>query len=514
VQTQHFSPANQSVHNLSYRDHLIQSHAEILNLVKWKDLGLSESEELYRRGVMAQIIETVLENSQSGALSSGMVMESAGTSTANLQGYAQTILPLLLNVFPNLIGHELFSIQPMNGPLGQVYYYDWVYASNKGSVNAGTKVMGSGQTYAHQYSSEEIDGESLGAGDGTKWGGAGSAINYSTAYMPIYPNNNTDNSNPSPVRQVSMVELNSAGAAVQTAVDNGIGGFTGDAASGSIDYATGAITGFKFTAAVGNGNIVKVFYWYKSEGNSNIGDISFETRAADIRAEDRELRATWTMNATEDLRRQHGIDGHATMIAGISSLIGYDLDRMMIDRTRRAAATSATWDQAGASAGESQIDYYATLVTTMHQVGATILTKTQRSRPQWAVTSPNVAAILEQLQKHGDYAPAAPTTERAGSFGGISSDLGVSRVGLISNRLRLYQDPHFPASQILLGFKGSNYLESGAVYAPYIALSMTPAFHDPNDGKMKRRFTSRDAFKVIRPEYYGLVNISNLNAPV
>ena len=34
-------------------------------------------------------------------------------------------------------------------------------------------------------------------------------------------------------------------------------------------------------------------------------------------------------------------------------------------------------------------------------------------------------------------------------------------------------------NQILVGFRGSNFLETDAVYAPYIPLIMTPLVYDP-----------------------------------
>lgn len=508
-----FAENQRNVHNGDYRSTVINKHSPLLEMVgSWEKNGrLPKGEIEHRKAVMAMVIENLFENVDAQATQAGfLINESAGTSTANLSPYAQTILPLLLNVFPNLIGHELFSIQPMSGPLGLVYYYDHVYATNKGSIQAGTRVMGPDEQYSSAYSSEEIDGEMIGTGDGVKWGGAGAPLTYTTAFSPVYPNTNT---NASPVRRVQIIETTPAGVAVQTATDDGNGGFVGDVSGGSIDYATGAITGFLFAAAVGNGNRVHTYYWYRSEGNENIAEMSFEVRSKELRVEDRQLRATWSLQSAEDLRRQHGMDGHATMVAGISNLIAYDIDRMMISRARAAATTSASWDQAGATAGESQIDYYATLITTITQVGARMHTKNKRMAPVWAVTSPIVAAIIDQLQKHGDYAPVAPTTERDASYGAMNSDFGVQRMGLISKRIRLYQDPNFRQNEILLGAKGNDYLSSGAVYGPYSALTMTPAFADPADGKMKRRFMSRDAFTVVRPEFYGIVTIANLNAP-
>jgi hypothetical protein len=64
----------------------------------------------------------------------------------------------------------------------------------------------------------------------------------------------------------------------------------------------------------------------------------------------------------------------------------------------------------------------------------------------------------------------------------------------------------------LLGFRGSNFLETGAVYAPYVPLIMTPLVYDPNNFTPRRGVMTRYAKKMVRPEYYGKVLIKDLQS--
>ena len=64
---------------------------------------------------------------------------------------------------------------------------------------------------------------------------------------------------------------------------------------------------------------------------------------------------------------------------------------------------------------------------------------------------------------------------------------------------------------ILLGFRGSQFLESGAVYAPYIPLIMTPLVYDPDTFTPRKGLLTRYAKKMVRPEFYGLVEVAGLN---
>ena len=66
-------------------------------------------------------------------------------------------------------------------------------------------------------------------------------------------------------------------------------------------------------------------------------------------------------------------------------------------------------------------------------------------------------------------------------------------------------------NKILVGFRGSNFLETGAVYAPYVPLIMTPLVYDPSDFTPRKGVMTRYAKKMIRPEYYGKIYVSDLD---
>jgi len=65
-------------------------------------------------------------------------------------------------------------------------------------------------------------------------------------------------------------------------------------------------------------------------------------------------------------------------------------------------------------------------------------------------------------------------------------------------------------NQILVGFRGTQFLETGAVYAPYIPLVMTPLVYDPANFTPRKGVMTRYAKKVVRPEFYGLVQVDSL----
>jgi len=67
-------------------------------------------------------------------------------------------------------------------------------------------------------------------------------------------------------------------------------------------------------------------------------------------------------------------------------------------------------------------------------------------------------------------------------------------------------------NQILLGFRGSQFLEAGAVFAPYIPLIMTPLVYDPETFTPRKGLLTRYAKKMVRPEFYGKIQVDGLNS--
>ena len=111
------------------------------------------------------------------------------------------------------------------------------------------------------------------------------------------------------------------------------------------------------------------------------------------------------------------------------------------------------------------------------------------------VTSPEIANILEFTS--GFRASVVADQDR-GSVGAV-------KAGSISKKWDVYVDPYFPRNVILVGRKGSSFLESGYVYAPYVPLQTTPTIFGPEDFVPRKGVMTRYAKQMVRPDMYGLV---------
>jgi hypothetical protein len=88
--------------------------------------------------------------------------------------------------------------------------------------------------------------------------------------------------------------------------------------------------------------------------------------------------------------------------------------------------------------------------------------------------------------------------------------MGVQKVGNLNSRFRVYKNPYMTENVILMGYRGSQFLETGAVYAPYVPLIMTPLIYDPTTFTPRKGIMTRYAKKMIRPEFYGKIFVSDL----
>ena len=87
---------------------------------------------------------------------------------------------------------------------------------------------------------------------------------------------------------------------------------------------------------------------------------------------------------------------------------------------------------------------------------------------------------------------------------------GVQKVGSFNSKYKVYKNPYYTTNKILMGFKGGTYLETGAVFATYVPLVMTPIVYDPNNFTPRKGVFSRYAKKMLRPEFYATITVGGL----
>ena len=252
-----------------------------------------------------------------------------------------------------------------------------------------------------------------------------------------------------------------------------------------------------------------------------IPEINVRMQSQPITAKTKKLKAVWTPEFAQDLAAYQNIDAEAELTNIMSEYISMEIDLEILDMLiEDAAGGTEYWSAVNntvynpasnnfAAAATTQAFYntqgqwFQTLGTKIQKLSNRIHQLTLRGGANFMVTSPTVATILESI-------PGFASTNN-GEADQMEYAFGVQKVGSVNGRYKVYKNPYMTENLILMGYRGSQFLETGAVFSPYIPLIMTPLVYDPETFTPRKGLLTRYAKKMLRPEFYGKIYISGLN---
>jgi hypothetical protein len=212
------------------------------------------------------------------------------------------------------------------------------------------------------------------------------------------------------------------------------------------------------------------------------------------------------------------LDAEAELTSILSEYISLEIDLEILDMLIQNVPTNQTevWSakvgnaiangvQTSNTSGVyyTQMSWFQTLGIKLQKISNLIHQRTLRGGANFMVISPTVATILESIPGF-----AADTD---GDVTKATYAFGVQKIGALNSRYKVYKNPYMTENTILMGFRGNQFLESGAVYAPYVPLIMTPLVYDPDTFTPRKGIMTRYAKKMVRPEFYGKVFVADTN---
>jgi hypothetical protein len=219
------------------------------------------------------------------------------------------------------------------------------------------------------------------------------------------------------------------------------------------------------------------------------------------------------------LSAYQNIDAEAELTNIMSEYISMEIDLEILDMLIEDAAagteywsainnvvyngTTLTSAAAAQAFYNTQGQWFQTLGTKVQKLSNRIHQLTLRGGANFIVTSPTVATILESI-------PGFASTSN-GEADQMEYAFGVQKMGSLNSRYKVYKNPYMTENLMLMGYKGSQFLETGAVFAPYIPLIMTPLVYDPETFTPRKGLLTRYAKKMLRPEFYAKIYVSGLN---
>ena len=537
---------------------------------KWDKTGLLDGlNEDFQKSGMAVMLENqakqlIQENSATGGSSGG------ATAAAGSEEWSGVALPLVRRIFGEIAAQDFVSVQPMNLPSGLVFYLDFKYGTTTGAfgnsnakgVGAGVNSLGgktgpnnpSGSSapfgvgglygqgrYDYSINADTDNGLTLGSAVevGSETGVAASTA--SANYKDLNFNQEFSASLGNMVKVVFDAVTNNAkfdGKAVRAVqVTSGSEAVVAHLPQFSkFDESTGKVTLIISASSMANltGDSIKVSLplhpteadrgdFEDTDGDASnsttlgIPEVDFQLKSQAIVAKTRKLKAVWAPELAQDLNAYHSVDAEAELTSMLSEYISMEIDLEILDMLMTDAVTEEFWsatpgeDYDGAGSSESdwnittfygtRYEWYQTLLGKIQKVSNEIQRLTLRGGANFVVVSPTVATILESIPGY-----AVSTDGNKSSFAA-----GVQVAGSLQNRFTVYKNPYMTENTLLVGFRGSNFLETGAVYSPYVPLIMTPLVYDPEDFTPRKGVMTRYAKKMIRPEFYGKIHCKDLN---
>ena len=525
---------------------------------KWQKSGLLE-------GITSEIeknnMAVILENQ-----AKQLIVETDITTGTNSmlggtgENWAGIALPLVRRVFAEIVAKDFVSVQPMAMPSGLVFYLDFQYGNNKTPFQQNKSLYGSladVQGTDTDITNVNPTGGLYGQGRyGYSMNQFTQSVTYSASLVNSMSQVNWDSRYESSTGSLYVINISDAQCANLTLADFlaaqafipssslvsapvVLQQFT-NYTSGSGATALQFVTTAALTGANSSGSIA-IFYEKQTTpalrgdfeaDNTNIAipnslsqdqivipTVNIQMKSDAIVAKTRKLKAQWTPELAQDLNAYQNIDAEAELTGLLSQYIAMEIDLEILGMLTEEAATVGYWSaennkvwngstfvQTSTTTGgfyNTQGGWFSTLGTVLQSVSNKILQKTLRGQANFLVISPAVATIMQSIP--GYASDAGAELDKVFNFGS-------QKIGTLNSRYKVYVNPYFSDNVILMGYKGAQFLESGAVYAPYVPLLMTPLVYDPDTFTPRKGIMTRYAKKMVRPEFYGKVFVNGLNA--
>jgi len=541
----------QSLLESSNQYKVVMDDAKKLNS-KWAKSGLLEGIKSENdKNTMAILLENQAKQLVTEQSQTGTVASPGGYGSEAWNGVA---LPLVRRVFGEIAAKEFVSVQPMNLPSGLVFYLDFKYGSNSPEpFNNGGSLYGANATnnvtdIASQslygagrfgYTINQFSSSITNAGTASAvWADLNFDSDYSASaaagswkkiLVPLPSTADTQGVRAFTITSGSTITVDSPLQAFTT-VTNSTASFVVTASAVASDMSNVAATvrlyynvaptsttrgDFEDASGAGypsaNSTVAGV-------GNAiAIPEINVQLKSEAIVAKTRKLKAQWTPEFAQDLNAYHSVDAEAELTGILSQYISMEIDLEILDMLIQNAFTVDYWSAINNTVinttstafttntnnpfYNTQGGWFQTLGTKLQKVSNKIHQLTLRGGANFLVVSPTVATILESI----------PGFASDGDGEKAEFNFGIQKVGSLNSRYKVYKNPYMTENVILLGYKGAQFLECGAVFAPYVPLIMTPLLYDPSTFTPRKGLMTRYAKKMIRPDYYGKIYVSGLN---
>lgn len=202
--------------------------------------------------------------------------------------------------------------------------------------------------------------------------------------------------------------------------------------------------------------------------------MAFSIQSISVTAKSRLLAADYSTELSQDLKAVHGKSAEKELSKILSTEIMAEINREVFDTvylTARAGAqdnvtAKGTFDLDTDSNGRWMAEKFKGLMFQIDRDANRIALETRRGRGNFIICSADVASALS----------IAGSLDAVSISNNFKVDMtGNSFVGILNSRYKVYIDPYATDDYLIVGYKGSNPMDAGLFYAPYVPLQLVRA---------------------------------------
>lgn len=226
-------------------------------------------------------------------------------------------------------------------------------------------------------------------------------------------------------------------------------------------------------------------------GNTDFAEMSFSVEKSPVEAKSRALKAEYTIELAQDLRRLHGLEAETELSNMLSSEILAEINRELlrtinitaVQGSQTDTTTAGIFDLNTDSDGRWSVEKFKGMIFRLDREANQIAKDTRRGKGNFIICSSDVASAL-QAAGVLDYTPALAGNNLA------IDDTGSTFAGVLNSKYKVYIDPYATGNYFTMGYKGVSSWDAGVFYCPYIPLQLMRAV-DPSTMQPKIGFKTR-----------------------
>lgn len=531
---------------------------------KWQKLGLMQNLDNPKDMLIRTNTAIMLENQAKQIL-----RESNYTSTAQYhEQWVGVAMPLVRRFIHKLAAKDFVTIQAMSQPAGLVFFLDHQFASNRKGINSGDSIYGtvfSGQSGSAQY----VMDTNLSAGlyKAGRWGYSLNNEEYTNADASDYATSKSfegyhyrhdtmfSSKYASELASGSMKLISIPIASFVSPDLNGVQSFhltstdTNSSNPGCIIETFNQYTringdNITFVVKTGDsgsfvGGLTCSYHKqplsydrgdFEYQGNDlqtddiNIPEVQFRLTQKPIVPETRKMKATWTQQLIDDLNAFLAIDGEQQISNQLTDQITLETDLEIVSMIGKGAIESGnvgyfsirpgdevksinptngnvTFERNAGYMIQDRPSWFRNIGVPMQKVSNMIHQKSGKGGANFAIVSPTLATVLQSIEGFNI------NTDGTQDW----MDAGFSQIGTFRNRYRIYKNPYsVDDNTMIMGYRGTGFLDFGAAYCPYIPLIMLPNIMQPTNLTPTKGVYTRYAKTMLRKDYYGVIYVAGL----